>query len=427
MNKFFKYCFLFLSVFQFCYANDRRLGKRHNLSWDNYFSLGSNSQDYNDFTYYPDLSVVGALISKSGALGTATLVAPDYIVTAAHVVKNDYYEIPDPDDWTFYLNNDFGNASYSQQYQIVEITVHPVWIARQTTYNNLGDGDELGVDLAIAKLSRSVTGVFPARLPSTDDDPLGERTVIAGFGTLVDGGSPGSQDPSNRLRVGGENTIDRSVAKVYKANVAESQRGGVLGIDFDSSQAQHNVLVSGSSIELLGSGNSDASPLSLEASTAVGDSGGPAFVQTNGSWRVHGVVSYGTTDSTYGDVTIYTRLASHYDWIIDQLPDWSDSKILGDSGWLENPWLGTFFKVSNGWSFHLNLGWIYSPSAKGNYFWVWSDILKKWLWLSDQSYPFIYCYSPTDPFWIFVVVESSNGAAIQAYDFLSNSWKNYTK
>ena len=150
-------------------------------------------------------------------------------------------------------------------------------------------------------------------------------------------------------------------------------------------------------------------------------------MQTNGSWRVHGVVSYGTTDSTYGDVTIYTRLASHYDWIIDQLPDWSDSKILGDSGWLENPWLGTFFKVSNGWSFHLNLGWIYSPSAKGNYFWVWSDILKKWLWLSDQSYPFIYCYSPTDPFWIFVVVESSNGAAIQAYDFLSNSWKNYTK
>ena len=33
-------------------------------------------------------------------MGTATLVAPNYIVTAALVVKNDYYEI-DPDDWKF--------------------------------------------------------------------------------------------------------------------------------------------------------------------------------------------------------------------------------------------------------------------------------------------------------------------------------------
>ena len=46
--------------------------------------------------------------------------------------------------------------------------------------------------------------------------------------------TPGTQDGSNDQRVGGENTIDRSVAKVSKAGVAESQRGGVLGIDFDS-------------------------------------------------------------------------------------------------------------------------------------------------------------------------------------------------
>jgi hypothetical protein len=426
MSKKVNYFLLFLSFLYVTFAKDRRIGKRHDLSWSNYVSLGQNGEGFDDFDFYPDLSVVGALISSRGALGTATLIAPNYVVTAAHVVKNDYDDVANPNDWKFYLHQDFSAASYEQVYSIEEIILHPVWVSRQTTTNKLGDGDELGVDLAIAKLTRSVTGVFPARLPSTDDDPLGERTVIAGFGTLVEGSS-GTQDTSNKLRVGGENIIDRSVAKVYKASVAESQRGGVLGIDFDSSQAQHNVLVSGSSIELLGSGNSDASPLSLEASTAVGDSGGPAFVKTNGSWRVHGVVSYGTTDSTYGDVTIYTRLASHYDWIMDHLPDWSDSKLLGDSEWLENPWLGTFFKVSNGWSFHLNLGWIYSPSPKGNYFWVWSDILKKWLWLSDQSYPFIYCYSPTDPFWIFVVVESSNGAAIQAFDFLSNSWKNYTK
>ena len=401
MNKIIFHCIVFLTILCISYAKDRRIGKRHDLSWDNYFSLGSNTNGYNDVNYFPDLSVVGALISTNGALGTATLIAPNYIVTAAHVVKNDYYETPRSNDWQFYLNDDFGLADYSQKYQIAEIIIHPVWIARQTTYNSLGDGDQLGVDLAVLKLNRPVVGFFPARLPDTNDDPLGERVVIAGFGSLVEGSS-GSQDSTNQLRVGGENMIDRSVAKVDKTGVDQSQRGGVLGIDFDSSQSQHNTLSSGS-IELLGNGQSQATPLSLEASTAVGDSGGPAFVQTNGAWRVHGVVSYGTTDSSYGDVTIYTRLASHYDWILEQLPDWSDSKILDDSGWLENPWLGTLMTVSNGWNFHLNLGWIYTPSPKGNSFWAWSDILKKWTWLSDQSYPFIYCYSPTDPFWIYFV------------------------
>ena len=65
--------------------------------------------------------------------------------------------------------------------------VHPAWTSRQSTSNPLGDGDELGVDLALARLARPVTGVYPARLPSTSDDPLGERAILAGFGTLVEG------------------------------------------------------------------------------------------------------------------------------------------------------------------------------------------------------------------------------------------------
>ena len=35
----------------------------------------------------PVYALVGALISESGALGTATLVAANHIVTAAHVAK----------------------------------------------------------------------------------------------------------------------------------------------------------------------------------------------------------------------------------------------------------------------------------------------------------------------------------------------------
>ena len=425
MSRVLKQLILFLFCLSLLLGDQRRLGKRHDLSWNSYYQLGINSGAYTSSEEYPDLSIVGALISTDGALGTATLVAPNYIVTAAHVVKNDYYEIPDPDDWKFYMHDDISEATYSHVYLVDEITVHPVWTARQTTSNILGDGDELGVDLAIAKLNRTVTGVYPARLPSENDDPLGLRAVLGGFGTLVEGDS-GAQDGSNDQRVGGENIIDRSVAKVTKLGVPDDQLGGILGIDFDSPQLQHNVLASGNSVELLGSGDSLASPLSLEASTAVGDSGGPAFVRTKGVWRVHGVVSYGTRESEYGDVTIYTRLASHYDWLMSELPNWPDSKILDDNGWLENPWLGTFVSVSGNWNFHINLGWLYIPSPKGNSFWGWSDLLKKWVWLSDQAFPFVYCYNPSQGFWLFTLLESSNGLVVRGYDYSTSSWANYT-
>ena len=409
----------------YLFSDQRRIGKRHDLSWNSYYQLGTNYGSYEASETYPDLSVVGALISDSGALGTATLIAPNYVVTAAHVIKNDYYEIPQAGNWKFIMYYDFGDATSSNVYQVESLVVHPAWTSRQTTSNTLGDGDELGVDLALARLARPVTGVYPARLPSTSDDPLGERAILAGFGTLVEGDT-GSTDSSNERRVGGENIIDRSVAKVSKAGVPESQRGGLLGVDFDSSQNQHNNLRSGINIDLLGSGDSQATPLSLEASTAVGDSGGPAFVRTEGAWRVHGVVSYGTTDSSYGDVTVYTRLASHADWLQQQLPDWPDSRQLTQSNWLENPWLGIFSPVSNGWNYHVQLGWLYLPSTKGNSFWAWSNLINKWIWLSDQAYPFVYCYNQPSSFWMYLLLESSDGAYIRAYDYSSGIWGTYS-
>ena len=297
-------------------------------------------------------------------MGTGTLIAPNYVVTAAHVL-NDYYEIPEKSDWEFVMYYDFGDATSVFKYQVDRIIIHPAWIARQTSSNTLGDGDELGVDLALVQLNRSVGGVYPARLPNTTDDPLGERAVLAGFGSLVEGLS-GSQDGSNDRRVGGENTIDRSVAQVFKAGVSESQRVGYSGLILI--HRNKATIPLWNSVDLLGSGTSQANPIALEASTAVGDSGGPAFCRTNDFWRVHGVVSYGTNDSSYGDVTVYTRLASHYEWLINQLPDWADSKILDESGWVQNPWFGTLVPVSNDWIYHMNLGWLYDPFAQRKFF-----------------------------------------------------------
>ena len=116
---------------------------------------------------YPDFSAVGALISDEGILGTATLVAPDMIITAAHVIKNRTNDpLPLAKEWQFYLYHDFDLASAENIYPVQYFNIHPEWINRQIKKPPLGDGDKLGVDLALAKLEKPVLGVQPLRLPA---------------------------------------------------------------------------------------------------------------------------------------------------------------------------------------------------------------------------------------------------------------------
>ena len=57
-------------------------------------------------------------------------------------------------------------------------------------------------------------------------------------------------------------------------------------------------------------------------------------MRISGAWRIVGSVSYGSSDSTYGDVTVYTRLANHKIWLEDFLPPWSQARKTGQGvGW----------------------------------------------------------------------------------------------
>ena len=63
-------------------------------------------------------------------------------------------------------------------------------------------------------------------------------------------------------------------------------------------------------------------------------------MRISGAWRIVGSVSYGSSDSTYGSVTVYTRLANHKSWLEDFLPPWSQARKTGQGGWLESDWFG---------------------------------------------------------------------------------------
>ena len=141
----------------------RRLGKLERQDWDIHAALGENAYPYSSSTSIPDFSPVGALVSDKGTLGTATLIAPNLVITAAHVLKNSFRNpMPSPENWEFIIYSDFESANIDYRFKIDEIIIHPYWIARQSEKNPLGDGDKIGVDLALLKLRKSVRGVFPA-------------------------------------------------------------------------------------------------------------------------------------------------------------------------------------------------------------------------------------------------------------------------
>ena len=425
-TKFSKFSLIFSILSSFIYGNSElRLGKLDSQSWTEHALLGENKTPYEQSNLIPDFSSVGALLSDNGILGTATLIAPDTIITAAHVLKNRTKDpLPTPSDWKFILYYDFESAPLNFQFQVESFSIHPDWMIRQQKKPPFGDGDRVGVDVAIGKLKSSVFGFKPYRLPTKYNLVVSQKIYLAGFGNLVEGQS-GSQNSSNSRRMAGENVLDRIVTEITVEGSVRGTTGGLLAFDFDSPSKNTNTLgkSSGSNdLDYLTAGDSDVNPITFEVSTAEGDSGGPLIAQQNELWRLFGTVSYGSSNSTYGDITVLTRLTNHLDWILEQLPVWPTAKLLNDKGWRESDWLGYFIPFSSGWNYHSQLGWLWSMPKTDDSVWVYCIHLG-WLWTTLEIYPFF--YSETQKDWLYLNLKESRDLLWSVYHYSNPGWKVY--
>ena len=68
-------------------------------------------------------------------------------------------------------SSDISSWSSNEVYSVREFFVHEGWTARQTLANRKGDGDVLGVDIAIAVLDQNVMDIIRSS-SGANEEPL---------------------------------------------------------------------------------------------------------------------------------------------------------------------------------------------------------------------------------------------------------------
>lgn len=234
----------------------------------------------------PAYAGVGQFLGSTSSYNFAasgTLIAPNWVLTAGHVVDN-----------ATSLSFTLGSSTFTASN----------WIANPKWTGNLNTG----YDIALVHFDQNLTtltGITPATR-YTGSKELGKTATFVGYGTTGTGltGYQNVSSFSQLQKRAGQNVLD-----TYLNTGGKPSSSRVLLADFDNphTTADNNF--------------GSATPLNLEYSIAPGDSGGGMFIDVNGIAMLAGVNSFdwgrldGNPDADYGDVFGVTRVSQFNTWI----------------------------------------------------------------------------------------------------------------
>lgn len=248
--------------------------------------------DYTQLSENAPWQASGQMLVRGQASCSASLIAPQWVLCAAHCVM--------PQSGFVLSPQTFSVAGRTYAVDIENTFINRKWI--ETGFDVLtGEGD-----LALFRLPEPVEGIQPIPCYRARDE-VGNVGFSLGYGRT--GTGLVGQVIGTSQRRAGQNMIDGTAARVAwpgcEAFTAGNDR--MLLYDFDSPQRNYSSMGS-------------ANPLQLEYTTAQGDSGGPLFVFRGGRFMVAGICSGGAGPcgrnvSTYGDTATFARVSSYTAWI----------------------------------------------------------------------------------------------------------------
>ncbi|MCA9011309.1 MAG: trypsin-like serine protease, partial [Planctomycetaceae bacterium] len=215
-----------------------------------------------------DFEAVGRINGSDGNYGSGTLIAPNWLVTAAHVI-----DVPNA---TYTVRF----AGQSKSYNVVERRVLEGWLTNNDTQYDIG----------LIRLSESVSGITPLKLTNQQIKP-GDILPVLGWGKSEYGAS----------------------------HINQPQGGGILRngtIQIDAVTPQTNTMVSVF--------KQKPSPRAYqESATAPGDSGGALLTRRDISagggpgYRIAGIVSSGEEPVIFNKKQYFSIINSNTKGFVD--------------------------------------------------------------------------------------------------------------